>query len=149
MFPCDNIRETFTVMHYPVFEHLDTLSIAFFVSMILYIDGKQFRCSVFTFVQYIIWREFFPILYNSEGPVMFPKWGEKNLHWYLEPAAFLNGLSIQLGDLHGPAVNQHREHVNSTPKFFYLYMSYIVILHYTENCCFQKTYIYTMTSQYD
>ena len=53
MFPRDNILETFTVMHYPVFEHLDTLSIAFLVSIILYIDGKQFRCSVFTFVQYI------------------------------------------------------------------------------------------------
>ena len=40
-------------MHYPVFERLDTLSIAFLVSIILYIDGKQFRYSVFTFVQYI------------------------------------------------------------------------------------------------
>ena len=40
-------------MHYPVFEHLDTLSFAFLVCMILFIDGKQFRCSVFTFVQYM------------------------------------------------------------------------------------------------
>ena len=53
MFPRDNIRQTFTVMHYPVFEHLETLSIAFLVSIVLYIDGKQFRRSVFTFVQYI------------------------------------------------------------------------------------------------
>ena len=53
VFPRGNIRKTFTVMHYPVFEHLDTLSIAFLVSIILYIDGKQFKCSVFTFVQYI------------------------------------------------------------------------------------------------
>ena len=28
-------------MHYPVFEHLDTLSFAFLVCVILYIDGKQ------------------------------------------------------------------------------------------------------------
>ena len=46
VFPRDNIRKTFTVMHYPVFEHLDTLSIAFLVCIILYIGGKQFRCSV-------------------------------------------------------------------------------------------------------
>ena len=53
VFPRDNIRKTFTVMHYPVFEHLDTLSIAFLVRISLYIDGKQYRCNVFTFVQYI------------------------------------------------------------------------------------------------
>ena len=53
MFSRDNIRKTFTVMHYPVFEHKDTLSFAFLVFIILYTDGKQFRCSVFTFVQYI------------------------------------------------------------------------------------------------
>ena len=40
-------------MHYPVFEHYDTLSIAFLVCIILYIGGKQFRCCVFTFAQYI------------------------------------------------------------------------------------------------
>ena len=53
MFPRDNFRKTFTVMHYLVFEHIDTLSIAFLVCIMLYIDGKQFRCSVFTFVQYM------------------------------------------------------------------------------------------------
>ena len=52
MFPRDHIRITFTVMHYQVFEHYDTLSFAFLVCIILYIDSKQFRCSVFTFVQY-------------------------------------------------------------------------------------------------
>ena len=51
MFPRDNIRKTFTVMHYPVFELYDTLSIAFLVCIILYIGGKKFRCSVFTFVR--------------------------------------------------------------------------------------------------
>ena len=54
MFPRDNIRINFTVMHYPVFEHYDTFSFEFLVCIILYIDGKQFRCSVFTFVQYIL-----------------------------------------------------------------------------------------------
>ena len=39
-------------MHYPVFDHKATLSFAFLVCIILYIEGKQFRCSVFTFVQY-------------------------------------------------------------------------------------------------
>ena len=60
VFPRDNIRKIFTVMHYPVFEHLDTLSFAFLVCIILYIDGtilyidgKQFRCSILTFDQYI------------------------------------------------------------------------------------------------
>ena len=43
----------FTAMHYPVFEHKDTLSFAFLVCIILYTDGKQFMCSIFTFVQYI------------------------------------------------------------------------------------------------
>ena len=41
-------------MHYTVFEQLDTFSFAFLVCKILYIDGKQFRCSVLTFVQYTI-----------------------------------------------------------------------------------------------
>ena len=53
MFPCDNIQKTFTVMHNPVFEHSGTLSFALLACIILYINGKQFRCSVFTFVQYI------------------------------------------------------------------------------------------------
>ena len=52
VFPRDNIRKTFNVMHYPVFENKDTLSFAFLVCIILYIVCKQFRCSVFTFVQY-------------------------------------------------------------------------------------------------
>ena len=49
-----NIRKTFTVMHKPVFEHSDTLSFALLACITLYINGKQFKCSVFTFVQYII-----------------------------------------------------------------------------------------------
>ena len=52
-FPRDNIRKTFTVMHYTVFEHLDAFSTEFLVCIILYTDGKQFKCNVFTFVQYI------------------------------------------------------------------------------------------------
>ena len=52
VFPRDSIRKTFTVMHYPVFGHKDTLSFAFLGCIILYIDGKQFRRSVFNFVQY-------------------------------------------------------------------------------------------------
>ena len=46
MFIRDDIGITFTAMHYP-------LSFAFLVCIILYIDDKQFRCSVFTFVQYM------------------------------------------------------------------------------------------------
>ena len=53
VFPRDNIRKTFLVMHSPVFEYLDTLSFALLACIILYINSKQFRCSVFTFVQYI------------------------------------------------------------------------------------------------
>ena len=52
MFCRDNIPITFTAMHYPVLEHKDTLSFAFLVCIILYIDGKQFMCSVFTFALY-------------------------------------------------------------------------------------------------
>ena len=52
VFPRDNIRTPFTVMHNPVFEHSDTLSFALLACIILYINGKQFRCSVFTFAQY-------------------------------------------------------------------------------------------------
>ena len=40
-------------MHNPVFEQSDTLSFALLDCIILHINGKQFRCSVFTFVQYI------------------------------------------------------------------------------------------------
>ena len=43
----------FTFMHNPVFEHSDTLLYALLACIILHIDGKQFRCSVFTFVQHI------------------------------------------------------------------------------------------------
>ena len=35
VFARDNIRKTFTVMNYPVFEHYDTLSFAFLVCKIL------------------------------------------------------------------------------------------------------------------
>ena len=40
-------------MHNPVFEQPDTLSFALLDCISLHINGKQFRCSVFTFVQYI------------------------------------------------------------------------------------------------
>ena len=40
-------------MHNPVFEQSDILSFASLDGIILHINGKQFRCSVFTFVQYI------------------------------------------------------------------------------------------------
>ena len=53
MFPHDNIRKTSTVMHNPVFEKSDALSFVLLACIILYINGKQFKCSVFTFVQYI------------------------------------------------------------------------------------------------
>ena len=53
VFPNDNIRKTFTVMHNPVFEESDALSFVLLACTILYINGKQFKCSVFTFVQYI------------------------------------------------------------------------------------------------
>ena len=53
MFPHYNIRKTFTVMHNPVFEELDALSFVLLACIILYINGKQFKCSVLTFVQYI------------------------------------------------------------------------------------------------
>ena len=42
-------------MHNPVFEQSDTLSLALLDCIILHINGKQFRYSVFTFVQYIIY----------------------------------------------------------------------------------------------
>ena len=47
VFPRDNIRKAFTSMHNPVFEH----SVALLACIILRINGKQFRCSDFTFVQ--------------------------------------------------------------------------------------------------
>ena len=40
-------------MHNPVFEQSDILSFALLGCIILHINGKQFRCYVFTFVQYI------------------------------------------------------------------------------------------------
>ena len=45
-------RDKITVMHNPSFEHFDTRSFGLPACIILYIIGKQFRCSVFTFVQY-------------------------------------------------------------------------------------------------
>ena len=55
VFPRENIRKTFTVLHKPVYEHSDTLSFALLACIILYTNDKQFRCSVFTFVQYIFY----------------------------------------------------------------------------------------------
>ena len=52
-FPCDGMRKTFTFMNNSVFEHSNTFSFALLACIILYINGTQFRCSVFTFVQYI------------------------------------------------------------------------------------------------
>ena len=40
-------------MHNPVFEQSDILSFALLDCIILHINGNQFRCIVFTFVQYI------------------------------------------------------------------------------------------------
>ena len=37
-------------MHNPVFEPTDTLSFVLQACIIMYVNGKQFRCSVFTFV---------------------------------------------------------------------------------------------------
>ena len=53
VFLCDNIRKAFTFMHNQVFEHSDTLLCALLACIILHINCKQFRRSVFTFVQYI------------------------------------------------------------------------------------------------
>ena len=50
VFPRYTIRKDFTFIYNPVFEHSDTL---LFACIILHINGKLFRCSVFTFVQYI------------------------------------------------------------------------------------------------
>ena len=55
MFPRENNLKIFTVKRNPVFEHSDTLSFALLLAyIILYINDKQFRCSVFTFVQYVL-----------------------------------------------------------------------------------------------
>ena len=40
-------------MHDPAFEQSDILSFHLLDCIIMHINGKQFRCSVFTFVQYI------------------------------------------------------------------------------------------------
>ena len=40
-------------MHNPVFEQSDILSFSLLDCIILHVNGKQFRCSVITFVQYI------------------------------------------------------------------------------------------------
>ena len=42
VFPRDNIRKTFNVMHCPVFGHKDTLSIAFLVCIIANNSGVAF-----------------------------------------------------------------------------------------------------------
>ena len=52
LFPRDSIRKTF--MHNPFFEYSDTLLFALLACTILYINGKQFRCNVFTCSVYIL-----------------------------------------------------------------------------------------------
>ena len=58
-------------MHIPLFENKDTLSFAFMVCIILYIDGKQFRCVVFTFVQYIWTPNTFLQLVNCKSKLSY------------------------------------------------------------------------------
>ena len=43
----------FYFIHNAALKNSDTLSFALLACVILHINGKQFRCSVFTFVQYI------------------------------------------------------------------------------------------------
>ena len=47
VFPRDNIRKTFTVIQNTILEYSDTLSFALQACIILYINGKQFMCSIF------------------------------------------------------------------------------------------------------
>ena len=54
VFSRENIGKTFTVIHDQVFIHSDTVPFTLLSCIILYINGKRFRCSVFTFVQYIL-----------------------------------------------------------------------------------------------
>ena len=49
----DNFRKPFTLCITQSLIQSDTLSFALLDCIILHINGKQFRCSVFTFVQYI------------------------------------------------------------------------------------------------
>ena len=79
MFPRDNIRKTLTVMHNTVFEHSDILSFALLACIILYINGTQFRCSVFTFVQYIIQKISVSQEYNCVGYRMLQRNGANSL----------------------------------------------------------------------
>ena len=51
VFPRDNICKAFTFIHNPVFDHSNTVLFALLACIIMHINGKQFRCSVFTFVQ--------------------------------------------------------------------------------------------------
>ena len=60
VFPRDTIRKAFTFMHNPVFEHSDTLLLALHWCIILHINDKQFGCSVFTFVRYITYGDYWP-----------------------------------------------------------------------------------------
>ena len=46
------------------FKKLDTLSFVLLACIILYINGKQFKCSVFTFVKYMSAFE----MYNGQYP---------------------------------------------------------------------------------
>ena len=54
VFICDNNRIMFSVMGSQVFKHFKTLSFDLRACFIFQKFDKQLRCSVFTFVQYII-----------------------------------------------------------------------------------------------
>ena len=53
VFPRDNIRKPSTLCITQSLRQSDRLSFALLDCIILHINDKQFRCSVFTFVQYI------------------------------------------------------------------------------------------------
>ena len=58
VFHRDNICKAFTCMHNPVFEHSDALLFAVPACIILLINGKQFRCSIFTLFQYNLYGNY-------------------------------------------------------------------------------------------
>ena len=88
--------KNFTFTHNPVFGHSDTLFIYFIGVYFLHINGKQFWCSVFTFVQYKIYIR------------RLLTW--RNIEWFSQPLHIINKLGQIMSILPTVILPRWKEH---------------------------------------
>ena len=65
VFPRDNIRKPFTLCITQSLNSQIHFHLLYWIALFIHINGKQFRCSVFTFVQYITYTGIMDELFSQ------------------------------------------------------------------------------------